>query len=314
MPRPASTARRRCDGRPSGSGRTGRCRCGRRTRCPSPIRRRPGRSPSRAARCRRGAPARRSCRPACRSGRRDPRARCARSAIMRSGADGHLVAQIEKLLAIGEHALIDLEHHRQDGGDEQRLALVAVLGAEIGRHALDLDRRHGLALADIGQRVGDVAEEAGELVGGARADRAKLDLAAQALPGAAKRPWPSDCSRIGRWKMSSGSLASWRTKVSASRLGVHGEERRLLRRRGLAGPIGAKDRYGATSSDGSGSLRPTPVANTAAQTAGNAYCRPRSSAGQIDNCIPHSSFHLARTNDPRTRSPTDRDAATTLYA
>src|SRR6266702_920073 len=66
----------------------------------------------------------------------------------------------------------------------------------------------------------------------------------------------------------------------------------------FATPIGAKDRYGATSTDGNGSLRPTPVASTATQTAGNAYCRPRSTAGQTDDFIPHSSFHWPRKRPP----------------
>ncbi len=115
--------------------------------------------------------------PACRNGRRAARARCARSAQMPAGR-GELVAQEQKLLALGQHALVDLEDHRQERGDEQRLAHAAVLADEIVGHALDLDRRHRLALADVGQRVGDVAEEAGELVGRARVDRPDLDLAA----------------------------------------------------------------------------------------------------------------------------------------
>ena len=94
-----------------------------------------------------------------------------------------LVAQIEELLAICQHALVDLEDHRQQRRDEQHLALVAVLVAEIGRHAVDLVGRHRLALANVGQRVGDVAEETGQLVGRARADRANLDLAANRIAG-----------------------------------------------------------------------------------------------------------------------------------
>ena len=231
----------------------------------------------------------------------------------------HLVAQIEKLLAIGEHALVDLEHHRQEGGNEQRLALVAVLGAEVGRYALDLDRRHCLALADIGQDVGDIAKEPGEFVGRSRADLAKLDLAANGVAG-------------GREAAMAQGLLAHRTMedvVGLAHIVAHEGENSgsasMARNAGcsgdaaLAGATGGKDRYGATSSDGNGSLSPTPDANTATQTAGNAYCRPRSSAGQTDDFIPHSSFHSAaqttfargppRTATLQLRCTLDREAA-----
>src|SRR6266851_4722955 len=93
--------------------------------------------------------------------------------------------------------------------------------------------------------------------------------------------------------MSSGSLTSWRTKVRDSGAASMARNAGCSSDAALAPPTGAKDRYGATSSDGNGSLRPTPVANTATQTAGNAYCRPRSTVGQTDDFIPHSSFSLA---------------------
>ena len=152
--------------------------------------------------------------------------------VMRERRRRDLVAQIQKLLAIGEHALIDLEDHWQNRGDEQRLALVAVLGVEIARHAVDLDRRNGFAQPDVGQRVGDVTEETGKLVGGARADRPQLDLPANGI------------ARSGEAAVAEGDLAGRDMRQivglarvvaherQSSRLGVHGEKRRLVRRRG----------------------------------------------------------------------------------
>ena len=147
--------------------------------------------------------------------------------------DGELVAQREELLAVGHHALIDLEHHGQDGGDEELLALVAVLVAEVGRHAVDLDGRHGLALADVGeQREGDVAEEAGELVGGARADGTELDLAAQRVAGRGEAAMAH--RRIDDRAMDVVRLVGRRRQEGQRlRLGIHGDQRHLVGRGGL---------------------------------------------------------------------------------
>ena len=92
-----------------------------------------------------------------------------------------LVAERKQVRAVRQHALIDVEHRGQDGSDEQRLAFVAPLAAEILRHAFDLDRRHRLALPDVRQGIGRGAEEAGELVGRPRIERPLLALAAQRI-------------------------------------------------------------------------------------------------------------------------------------
>jgi hypothetical protein len=44
---------------------------------------------------------------------------------------GQLVAQEQELFALGHHALVDLQDHGQQRGDEQRLALTTLLVAEI---------------------------------------------------------------------------------------------------------------------------------------------------------------------------------------
>ncbi len=175
------------------------------------------------------------------------------------------------------------------------------LAAEIARHAVDLDRRHGFALANVGQRVGDVAEEAGQLVGRARADgRAAGPGRRTHCAGAAKRPWPHSSRVARRQRLSSGSLTRWRTKVRRRGLGVHGEEgraasgdaawrRRSVRRTGKQ----------ATSKDGRGSLQahacvrrwpPRPPERHI-----GARGRPR--AGQINSAF-HTLVSLAQTNEP----------------
>ncbi len=110
-----------------------------------------------------------------------------------TGRRAELAAQEDELLALGQHALIDLEDHRQERGDEQQLARRAFLGDEVGRHALDLDRGHRLALADVGQRIGGFAKEAGQLVSRARIDRAQLNLAAHRVAGGGEAAMAAAC-------------------------------------------------------------------------------------------------------------------------
>ncbi len=89
---------------------------------------------------------------------------------------------MQELLTLDGDALVDVEDDRQQRGDEQHLALDAVLRVEVVRHALDLDLRHGNAGTHVGQRVGLVAEEVREFVGGLRID-ARLFLAAHRVAG-----------------------------------------------------------------------------------------------------------------------------------
>ena len=141
-------------------------------------------------------------------------------------------ASATALLAIGEHALVDFEHHRQDRGDEEHLALVAILGAEIARDAIDLDRGNRLAQPHVVQGIGDVAKEPRQFVGGARADRPQLDLPANGIAGrretaVAERNFAAEEMRpvVG--------FAHFMAHEGERRgLGVHDDERRLLLGRG----------------------------------------------------------------------------------
>ena len=167
-----------------------------------------------------------------------------------------------------------------------------------------------------GERVGDVAEEAGELVGGTRVDRTQLDLAADGVAGRGEAAMAAGLSRAssdGRFVQLVPVVAHEIVAHEGERLGlgVHGEKRRLLRR----GGVGRADRReGQIGLDIKGWKR------FAEADPGGEYGRPhdrkRVLAPALDRgpnrrLHPTPSFQLANENERLTaRGPHDRGRCT----